>query len=322
VDTLLIDLFGATDNLYTREAIRKTLVGAVARVMQPACKFDLVLTLVSQQQGTGKSSFFKALGREWFSDTFMTVQGKEALEQIQGAWIIEMAELAGTRKADVEAVKHFVTKQVDQFRPAYARASETYERQCIFVATTNQRTFLKDATGNRRFLPIDLQPLKVQDNLPLRLFLDSPSEVDQVWAEAFALWREGEQPFLSEEAERIAEEEQRGHSETDERTGIIEAYLAKELPTNWHTLDLFARRLYLSNETPYSGTTLPRREVCIAEIWCECLDKPKEDMDQYKTRDLNSIMKSLEGWEQSASTKTFPIYGKQRFYFKAYGERI
>src|SRR5690606_16420965 len=107
-------------------------------------------------QGCGKSTFIKKLGKEWFSDTFLTVQGKEALEQIQGAWLIEMAELSGLRKVEVEAVKHFISKQEDTFRPAYGRTSETYPRQCVFFGTTNNPAFLRDPSGNRRFNPIDV----------------------------------------------------------------------------------------------------------------------------------------------------------------------
>jgi predicted P-loop ATPase len=128
VDKLLIDYMGADDNIYSREAIRKMLVGAVARVMNPGVKFDLVLMLVGPQ-GSGKSTFIKKLGKSWFSDTFLTVQGKEALEQIQGAWLIEIAELSGLRKAEVESVKHFISKSEDSFRPAYARTSEIYHQR-------------------------------------------------------------------------------------------------------------------------------------------------------------------------------------------------
>ena len=97
VNTLLIDYFGAEDNAYTRAAIRKTLVAAVARVFEPGIKFDTALILVGEQ-GTYKSTFVKKLGMEWFSDTFTTVQGKESFEQIQGAWLIEMAELSGLKQ--------------------------------------------------------------------------------------------------------------------------------------------------------------------------------------------------------------------------------
>ena len=147
VDTLLSEYFGAKDDKYTREAIRKTLIGAVARIFEPGCKFDLVLTLVSTQQGTGKSSFFRALAGAWFSDSFSGVTGKEAFEQLQGAWIIEMAELKGLRRAEVEAVKHYISKQDDSFRAAYAHVAESFKRQCIFVASTNEQEFLRDPSG-------------------------------------------------------------------------------------------------------------------------------------------------------------------------------
>jgi predicted P-loop ATPase len=315
VDELLIRNFGSEDNIYTREAIRKMLVGAVARIFRPGCKFDLVLTLVSQQQGTGKSSFFKALGKQWFSDTFMTVQGKEALEQIQGAWIIEMAELSGIRKAEVEAVKHFISKQEDMFRPAYARSSETYMRQCVFVATTNQNNFLKDSSGNRRFIPVDIHSLKLNENKNLKEFLESEYEVDQVWAEAVELYSNDEPLYLSKEAEAIAEEEQRKHSDTDERTGLIENYLDMLLPSDWDEKDLFERRNYIQDPLSRKGQ-IQRDYVCMAEVWCECLGKEKEDMDRYKTREINDILRGLEDWEQSSSTKNFSIYGKQKYYVR------
>lgn len=313
VDNLLIKYFGADDNIYSKEAIRKMLVGAVARIMKPGCKFDLVLTLVSQQQGTGKSSFLKALGKEWFSDTFLTVQGKEALEQIQGAWLIEMAELSGVRKAEVEAVKHFISKQEDTFRPAYGRTAETYMRQCVFIATTNQRNFLKDASGNRRFIPVDIHSIKLTDNPELMAFLTNKNEIDQVWAEAYTLFKAGEKLYMSSEAEAIANYEQRSHSEADEREGIIEDYLNRLITPDWETKDLYERRSYLEDVLAANGT-VERDYVCIAEIWCECLGKNREDMDRYKTRDINEIMRGLEGWEQSTSTRNFKLYGKQKYY--------
>jgi predicted P-loop ATPase len=307
IDNLLIDYFGADDNIYSREAIRKMLVAAVARVFKPGCKFDLVLTLIGDQ-GTKKSSFIKKLGKEWFSDTFMTVQGKEALEQIQGAWLIEMAELSGLRKAEVEAIKHFISKQEDSFRPAYARTSETFHRQCVFFGTTNKKDFLTDPSGNRRFMPIDVKPEKVVKDVWINL----DSEIDQIWAEAMYLFKQGEKIFLSEEAEKIAKNEQAQHCETDDRKGLLEQYLDKTLPEDWKSKDVFERRLYL--EDPLAAGTIQRDYVCMAEIWCECLGKNKEDMSRYNTRDMNDIMKSLEDWEYHASTRNFELYGKQKYY--------
>lgn len=309
LDNLLIEYFGAKNNIYTKEAIRVPLVGAVARVFCPGIKFDLVLTLVSDQ-GTYKSTFLKKLGKEWFSDTFMTVNGKEAFEQVQGAWIIEMAELSGLRKAEVEAVKHFITKQEDAFRPAYARTSETFKRQCVFFGTTNVKDFLRDPSGNRRFLPIDVVPDAITKSVVRDL---TDNEVDQIWAEAVELYRSKHPLYLSLEADKIAKFEQASHSEMDDRQGLILCYLDMPIPANWNKLGLEERRMYI-NSGDYKGDS--RDFVCIAELWCECLGKNREDMSRYNTRDLNDIMRSLTSWEAHASPRNFSVYGKQKYYSK------
>lgn len=308
IDNLLIDYFGCLDTTYSREVSRKFLVAAVKRVFIPGFKYDNVLTLVGDQ-GTMKSSFFKKLGREWFSDTFMTVQGKEALEQIQGSWIIEVAELAGLRKAEVEAVKHFMSKQQDEFRPAYARSSEVYKRQCIFVATTNKRDFLTDPTGNRRFWPIEV----IKERRVKNVWLDLEADVDQIWAEAMHFFKAGEVLYLSDEAEEMARQEQRKHSETDEKRGIIEDYLNSRLPEDWSDKDIYERRDHLANPDKIKKGKL-RDIVCIAEIWCECLGRDRDSMDKYKTREINDIMRSLEDWDYHNTTKNFGAYGKQKYY--------
>lgn len=310
VDTMLIDYLGAEDNIYTREASRKMLTGAVTRIMQPGCKFDLVLMLVGPQ-GSGKSTLIKRLGQKWFSDTFLTVQGKEALEQIQGAWIIEMAELSGLRKAEVESVKHFISKQEDVFRPAYARSSEVFPRQCVFIGTTNDTEFLRDPSGNRRFMPVDIDHTRSHKDV----FNIPQEDIDQIWAEAYQFYVHKEPLVLSPAAEAIAHREQRDHSESDERRGIIEAYLNRLLPETWETMDLWQRRDWLNDPLSPNGTT-EREYVCVAEVWCECLGRNKEDMDRYKTREINDILKRMEGWYPCKSTKNFSIYGKQKYYVR------
>lgn len=309
VDTLLIDYFGADDNLYTRASIRKSLCAAVARVIVPGTKFDTALILVGPQE-TYKSTFIKKLGKEWFSDTFTTVQGKESFEQLQGAWIIEMAELSGLKKAEVETIKHFISKREDQFRPAYGRTVEIYKRQCVFFGTTNKDDFLRDPTGNRRFLPIDVRPDFIKKSVAKDL---TEKEIDQIWAEAYELYKAGEPLFMTGEEDKIAKIEQHKHSETDERKGIIEEYLNKKYPDNWDSLDLYDRRRWL--EDPLSQSGISQKDfVCIAEIWCECLGKDKTEMSRYNTREINEIIRSLDSWEYINSTKNFPIYGKQKYY--------
>lgn len=314
LDTLLIEAFNIEDNIYHRETIRKFCAGAVARIFDPGVKFDLVPILVGAQ-GTGKSTFFKRLGGDWFSDTFTTVTGKESFEQIQGTWIVEIAELSGLRKAEVETVKHYISKQEDTFRPAYGRTAETFKRQNVFAGTTNNKDFLMDPSGNRRFLPVDIENIKIVDN-PFLMETLTGDYVGQIWAEAVVAYRENEKLYLSSQAEAIAENEQREHSETDERTGIVEAYLETELPANWEKMDLMSRRAYLSGdfETENEKGKIKRQFICVAEVWAECLGKEREDMDRYKTREINGILKSLQGWRQSKSTKNFTLYGKQKYY--------
>lgn len=309
VDTLLIDYFGADDTLYTRAAMRKILCAAVARVFVPGTKFDTALILVGEQ-GTYKSTFLSKLGRSWFSDTFTTVQGKEAFEQLQGAWIIEMAELSGLKKAEVEAIKHYLSKSEDQFRAAYARTPEVYKRQCVFFGTTNNKDFLRDTTGNRRFMPVDL----CQENATKSVVKDlTDYEIDQIWAEAYCKYKDGEKLFLSPEEDCLARIEQAKHSETDERKGIIENYLNKLYPDNWSSMDLYQRMQWLDDPIAKKGT-IQKDFTCVAEIWCECLGKNKEDMSRYNTREINEIMRSMADWEFISSTRIFPIYGKQKYY--------
>lgn len=309
VNTLLIDYFGAEDNAYTRAAIRKMLCAAVTRVFHPGTKFDTALILVGPQ-ATYKSTFVKKLGKNWFSDTFTTVQGKESFEQIQGAWLVEIAELSGLKKAEVETIKHYISKCEDSFRPAYGRTIETYKRQCVFFGTTNSKDFLRDPTGNRRFLPIDVRPEYATKNVAQEL---TEEEVDQVWAEAYEMYKQGESLYMTGEEDIIAKIEQHKHSEQDERKGIIEEYLNAKYPDNWSSMDLYDRRRWLEDPLSQTGT-IQKDFVCVAEIWCECLGKEKNDMTRYNTRDINDILRSLPEWEASTSTKNFSIYGKQKYY--------
>lgn len=308
VDWLLVDYFGVEDTPYTRASIRKMLCGAVARVFEPGIKFDLVLILVGAQ-GTYKSTFVKKLGRNWFSDTFVTVQGKESFEQLQGAWLIEIGELSGLKKAEIETIKHYITKCEDSFRPAYGRVVETYKRQCVFFGTTNDMNFLRDPTGNRRFLPVDTHAESAVKSVTDDL---TDTEIDQIWAEAYALYKAGERLYLSDDETELARAEQAKHVDTDERAGVIEKYLTRLYPEDWPKMDTYERARWLDDPLAQNGT-VKKKYTCVAEIWCECLGKNKAEMSRYNTRDINDILKTMRGWEPSG-TRMFPIYGRQRCY--------
>ena len=307
VETLLIDYMGADDTKYTRTVTRKVMAAAVARIYKPGCKFDHMLTLRGAQ-GLGKSSFIGLLGGKWFSDTLTTVQGKEALEQLPGVWIMEVGELAGMRKAEVESIKQFLSKQSDRYRPAYGRRMQEFPRQCIFIGSTNESQFLRDTTGNRRFWVVDTP------NKPKKDFWEelTPETIRLIWAEAVAIYKAGEPLYLSKEMEKIAREVQETYEEENPQVGIVAQYLERKLPADWQTMDLYARRQWL--ESSAEGTE-ERRTVCSLEIWAEALGQNPDKLDRYAGKDVRDIMAKLPEWRHRGNAKiTAGPYGRQRYF--------
>ncbi len=152
VDTLLIDYLGAEDTVYTREATAKILTAAVRRIYEPGCKFDSMLVL-SGPPNTGKSMLVARLGGSFFSDnlTFDDMKDKTAAEKLQGYWLLEVGEMKGMRKMDVDSIKAFISRQEDIYRAAYGHNTERHPRQCVIFGTVNDLFgYLKDVTGNRR----------------------------------------------------------------------------------------------------------------------------------------------------------------------------
>ena len=307
VDTLLIDYLGAEDNEYTRAVTRKSLVAAVARIYKPGCKFDYMLTLRGRQ-GRGKSTLIGKLGGDWYSDTFSTMQGKEAYEQVLGVWLVEVGELAGMKKAEAETIKLFISKQTDRFRPAYGRRLQEFPRQCIFIASTNESMFLRDMTGNRRFWVVDTpyDPTKdVWDEL-------TPDIVKQIWGEAVALYRKGEKLFLSRELEEVARQVQADYEEDNPKVGIVSEYLDRLLPDGWENLDPYSRRQWL--ETDAKGVNR-RKYVCAMEVWTEALGGNPDRADRYALKEVHDIMAALPNWRRrKGGGRVIKPYGCQRYY--------
>lgn len=310
VDSLFIDFIGAEDTPYIRAVTRKWLCGAIARVMEPGIKFDTAIVLYGEQ-GLGKSVILERLGGKWFNNTLQDIKTKDALEQIQGAWINELAELSPTYKNDNEIVKAFLSRTTDRFRVPYGRRTEEYPRQCVFAGSTNNLLFLKDRTGNRRFWPISGDKRrKVRNSWDL-----SKDEVDQIWAEAFMMWANGESLVLDEQLEQEAIKIQQSHTEGSELTGLIEEYLSVLLPANWDSKDLYDRRAYLESYDEESGGK-PREKVCALEIWCEVLNGDRKTLSNAKARELIDILQSISGWEPynkgSGKLRFGKLYGVQK----------
>lgn len=316
LDTLFIDYIGAEDTEYIRAVTRKWMCGAVARVMDPGVKFDTAIVLYGSQ-GLGKSLILERLGRKWFNNSLVDIKTKDALEQIQGSWVVELAELAPTYKNDNEIVKAFISRTSDRFRSPYGRRTEEYPRQCVFAGSTNNLMFLKDRTGNRRFWPITGdKDRKIKNSWDI-----TPDIIDQLWAEAFMYWSEGEplvlEGALEEEALRI----QLSHTEGGELVGLIEEYLDMLLPEDWESKDIYDRREYIRNygDDDYCGS-VQRERVCALEIWCEVMEGDRKNLQNAKAREIIDILQSIKGWSpysKSVGKMRFgKMYGVQRAFIR------
>ena len=314
VDTLLVDYLGAEDTPYTRAVTRATLIGAVSRVLEPGCKFDTVLVL-DGKPGIGKSTLLRKLGGKWFSDSLSLtdVRDKTAAEKIQGVWIMEVGEMQGTRKADVDVLKGFLSRQVDEYRPAYGRVVERHPRTAIICGTTNSTTgFLRDVTGNRRFWPVP-----VDGGGRLSVWDMTEETRAQIWAEAAALTAEGENPYLSPEMEKEAERMQQEAIEYDDREGEVVEYLDTLLPEDWYEWDMQKRVDFFQQRDVLDANvecTVRRMRVCAREIFCECWGRSKNSWKRQDSYDIAAIMARIPGWEKTGKDYLIPGYGHQRVY--------
>lgn len=313
-DTLLIDYLGAPDTEYTRAVTRKTLVGAIQRVLQPGCKFDTVLVL-DGKPGIGKSTLLRKLGGKWFSDSLSLAdtRDKTAAEKLQGVWIMEIGEMQGTRKADVDIMKGFISRQVDEYRAAYGRVVERHPRTCIICGTTNSTTgFLRDTTGNRRFWPVP-----VNGGGRLSVWDMTEETRAQIWAETMVYVAEGETSYLDAAMELEAAKMQREAIEYDDREGEVIDYLETLLPADWYSWDMAKRVDFFQQRdalTAKVDCTMRRTQVCAREIFCECWGRPKNAWRRQDGYEIAAIMARIPGWEKTGKEARISEYGHQRVY--------
>ena len=309
LDTLFVDYLGAKDTAYNRAVTRKAFVAAVARAMNPGCKYDNMVIL-SGPQGIGKSTLLDKMSRGWFNDSIRTFEGKEASELLQGVWIVEVSELDAFRRTDVSRIKQFLSLRADRFRAAYGRNVKELPRTCIFFGTTNTSEFLQDTTGNRRFWPIDTGEQENTKNV----WQDLENEVDQLWAEAFTRWQAGESLYLTGEIAEAAKEKQEEHREASSREGIVREFMERDIPDDWSKWTLDRRRMYWGG-VAMGGDKIrlvKRDQVCALEVWCEAFGGSIKDVKKSDTRELNSIIAATPGWTKFANAKYMGCYGTQR----------
>ena len=314
LDSLFIDYLGADDNEYTRAVTRKAFTAAVARTYKPGIKFD-IMTILSGPQGIGKSTILRKMGHsKWFTDGIKTFEGKEVCELIQGVWIVEIGELEALNKVDVNRVKQVLSQTVDRFRAAYGRHVQDCPRRCVFFGTSNNREYLRDKTGNRRFWPIDtgiIAPTK-------SVFRDLDDEVDMIWAEAKFRYQMGEQLCLTAELEEWAKSEQEMHREMSVREGLIREYIEKKVPREWSKWDLNKRQIYNSGgmANVEDKDLVERDRICALEIWCEVFGGDFKGMRYSDAAEINATIELIGGWERYKKPMRFGYCGVQKGFQK------
>lgn len=282
IRSLLPDYLGVEDTEYSYQVIRLWMLGAVARVYEPGCKFDYTM-IFTGPQGLGKSTFLKmmALNDAWFNDSLDSLDSDKAAQSLMGSWIVELAELKSLARTagGVESVKRFLTAVQDKYRVPYERRADIFLRQCVFAGTTNKSDFLQDETGNRRFLII-----QTGINKPTKsLFVPGAIEdMKAAWAQAVHIWKT-EQPELllpdscRDEARRLQDESMAD----DGKVGIITQYLEN------------------------------KDRTCVLEIWKEALEENGRPQ-KWQSSEIMDIVLSIPGWEKMKNASTFGSYGRQK----------
>lgn len=221
IDHWLVDLLGVEDSEYARRVSRYFLIGMCMRVLSPGVKFDYCLVLEGRQ-GRGKSTALSILGGEWFSDTELDLTHKDSMSNIRGKWLHEFGEMGSLARAESSRQKSFLSRQVDEFRPAYARREIRCPRQSAFAGTTNEWAWNKDPTGGRRFWPVEVGDINTDGLRAIR---------DQLFAEALVAAQAGERYWPTPDEQReLFDPEQLSRESPDALVEMLSDWL--DAPTN------------------------------------------------------------------------------------------
>jgi len=306
VATLFVDYVGAEDNPYHREAALLFLLGAVTRVFEPGHKFDFV-PILEGVQGKRKSTFIRILAKHWFAELegdFHDAKGM--VERMQGAWLLELAELSGFSKAEVTTIKGFISRQTDKVRMAYARRATEFQRQCVFLGSTNEAEYLRDSTGGRRFWPIACRVEEIDTDRLAR-------EVDQIWAEAKAMY------------DRMRQEHPNGTLPLYMKNPVAAAY-AKDLQESRRELggeDILLGQIQAWLEEPIGSeaglvgsedAVVLRNEVCVLDIWVTMLGNVRDKPSSRDSREIGHALSRLSGWKALPTPRATKKWGNQRLY--------
>lgn len=317
VEKLWIKACHTPDNAYYRQTARMWLIGAVARVFEPGCKFDFA-PIIEGRQGLRKSTMLSRLGGTWYGETDGNFDDQQKyIESTQGVWINEFPELVQFSRSEVSSIKACISRQVDVCRMAYARFKQAFPRQHVSGGTTNERHYLKDKTGNRRFWPIPCGDQQINTGWIAR-------KREQIWAEAVAGYRtmrekqpEGELPLFLSDPEAAAfalalQEDRVVADGSDELAAMIAHWLDQPVPP---------AQAKPGAELGDAGDALEddselilRTMVCAKDIWAKVLQGDMKGYDERQQKRIGGAMKRVPGWAANGRLAPCGRFGRQKVY--------
>lgn len=273
-ETLFIKFLKVPDTDYAREVTLNWLTAAVARIFNPGCRYQTALVLHGNQK-IGKSYIIERLGGNWYLDLTENVDDPHAEDAVTKGWIVEIKEMSAMRKAEINAVKAFIERRVDSRRRAYEKKARSIARHCVFAITVNDSEFLRDTTGNRRYMIL-------HSDSPMFGYVEGLTDeyISQIWAEVYhhynELFKDGfdeKKLSLSKETEITAEETATRYMQDDGMEGEIRGYLDKKiLPLLiWNLLSREERRKFFAD-----GGVL---EISDNNLWARARSQHGKDLD-------------------------------------------
>lgn len=314
INQMLQVYLGAEDIDLVSKIAEMWLVGTVAKVYDPYAKFDYVLDLVGGQ-GVGKTSLLQKLGGDWYTDAVTDFANKDNYDIMLKALIVNDDEMVASNRMSFAETKAFISKTSLRFRKPYMKRTEEFAKNFVLARTTNQKEYLKDKTGERRFLSV-MADISRQKKHPMEI---EPETVEQIWGEAVTIYKAGADLMFDKETEERLEIYREKFMYRDEVELQVLEYLEMPIPDNWSSWSIQQQHQYTSkyfdNSSEFEAGAKKLEKVSTREMMYNLF--MRNSNDKKLSTKINMIMDNHPGWEKGQ----FRIGGKNTKGFKRIKEK-
>ena len=301
---------GVEDSPHTRLVARKVLVAAVARTFEPGIKWDNML-MIYGSEGIGKSWWIEKMSRGWYN-SLDEIGNKDTLMKMGKSWIVTADEGHSLRAADFNKLKEFLTQRKDEYRAPFAATVTSYPRRSVIWGTTNDPAFLRRQDGNRRFLIVHAEHKVDFDAM-------TDDYINQVWAEAVQMYKDGEKLRFTAEETELLNEARAPYVQEDPLTGLVQKYADTAVPAGWDDMTLGERLEWRVNATanfaPAGTETI--NSLCALQVWCEVMGRRIGDHSVRDMADIQRVLRTLPGWVMHPVPRETAAYGRQQVFVRA-----